>query len=1059
MHINTIIALCSVLCAYSIVSFSRRSLPSTQNFLTTKLTCLLLLLAVLSCADVRMASAAYYDSGRSGDSWEDAYVISSVEDLRTLQNRVNSGEEAEGKYYVLNADIDLTSETNWSGIGDIFPFRGHFDGRNHTVRINSENNNLHAGLFNTIDSGSGSIAVRNLNLTGTITADCAGTIVHYLESGIVENCTFSGTIAVAGFTSNYGAGGIVAHLYGGTVANCRVNANITGNSYAGGIAGVVSSGTIEGCTVEDSTRLTAEQVGGIAGEIDSSSNANISSTSNKWPSIYPLSGNEYTPTPPVPEEFTEWNNHRYQILSEALTWEEARARCTALGGHLATITTQQEQNVITSLLASYEGSYWLGAKADSAGWWQWITGETFERQYQNYADGQPDGSGGFLVVQSNGKWNDVRGDETAAGFICEWDNEPEEVRTAPVAPTFAEWVANPALRADSDGAAPSPVDRSHLRNNPPRVVTGSVFRAAADETLPVSYDARIAIGLPEAREQRPYDTCWAFASIGALEASYRRQKLTSLGEYPDLSELHLAWFTYKSGSYKIDTGLCILNQKGDPEKAYKFLTTNIDTAPVNETEMPYSVATSVDADSVDADIEAFVAEKDFTRLSVKLYPKNVYPIETTNKDYIKTLIREHGAVYFQYYHSPEDYDETYHSLYSLYSTSDFMHAALLVGWDDNFPATNFKNHPSINGAWLVRNSYGANWGDGGYFWLSYDTEKLFSIYVFIASEDIQDPTTEQHLHDEHGETVNITPIWSANLFRAKRDESIIRVTLNTTDNNAEYQLFINNLGKIKPSGPGSVVGEPILSDELPNAGYRTLDLSTPIDVYSGDYYSVIVKMKTTYEYPTAAEGTVEGYSTASVNEGESYFASGDEVPSVWVDGKNLSGDGYNATIRVVTVARPSNNEFKPTITTTFLPSGRVGEVYTFRFEAQGTGPIEWRAGELPRGFSLSREGVLSGQSDSAVEQDVRFTAFNNVGSAEVELRLSIEGDEVLPPEVESPDVPPEVVSPDVPSEEVTSEDVPHDYHGGVIGSAHGGCDSGLGVFGLGAVVLLLFRRR
>ncbi|MBR0035862.1 MAG: hypothetical protein IJP54_09315, partial [Synergistaceae bacterium] len=144
--------------------------------------------------NMQAASAAYYDSGRSGDSWEDAYIINSAEDLQTLKDRVDSDEELYGKYYVLASDIDLTSYTDWAGIGDEYDFTGHFDGQNHTIQMNSQTNRLNAGLFNTVDSGNENAAIRNLNVTGTITDDCAGTIVHYLNSGIVENCSFSGTI-------------------------------------------------------------------------------------------------------------------------------------------------------------------------------------------------------------------------------------------------------------------------------------------------------------------------------------------------------------------------------------------------------------------------------------------------------------------------------------------------------------------------------------------------------------------------------------------------------------------------------------------------------------------------------------------------------------------------------------------------------------------------------------------------------------------------------------------------------------------------------------------------
>lgn len=50
------------------------------------------------------------------------------------------------------------------------------------------------------------------------------------------------------------------------------------------------------------------------------------------------------------------------------------------------------------------------------------------------------------------------------------------------------------------------------------------------------------------------------------------------------------------------------------------------------------------------------------------------------------------------------------------------HAVVIIGWDDNYSKNNFKSscRPENNGAWLVLNSWGSNWGNNGTAWVSYE---------------------------------------------------------------------------------------------------------------------------------------------------------------------------------------------------------------------------------------------------------------------------------------------------------------------------------------------------
>lgn len=77
----------------------------------------------------------------------------------------------------------------------------------------------------------------------------------------------------------------------------------------------------------------------------------------------------------VLEGTLDYNAHTYSLYQNLMTWDEAKQYCEDLGGHLATITSEEEQEAIAGLLDNAsQNCYWLGAAdADSEGNWKWVT--------------------------------------------------------------------------------------------------------------------------------------------------------------------------------------------------------------------------------------------------------------------------------------------------------------------------------------------------------------------------------------------------------------------------------------------------------------------------------------------------------------------------------------------------------------------------------------------------------------------------------------------------------------------------------------------------------------
>ena len=118
-----------------------------------------------------------------------------------------------------------------------------------------------------------------------------------------------------------------------------------------------------------------------------------------------------------------WDGHSYALYEDLLTWDEAQKRCKELGGHLVTITSQEEQDAVISLQKKgKKENYYIGLSDTSQeGNFQWVTGET--TNFSLWESGQPDNwqrNENYVHLMPDGKWNDVERNQRY-GFICEYD--------------------------------------------------------------------------------------------------------------------------------------------------------------------------------------------------------------------------------------------------------------------------------------------------------------------------------------------------------------------------------------------------------------------------------------------------------------------------------------------------------------------------------------------------------------------------------------------------------------------------------------------------------------
>ena len=123
----------------------------------------------------------------------------------------------------------------------------------------------------------------------------------------------------------------------------------------------------------------------------------------------------------------EFNGNTYAFIENEMLWSEAREVCEKLGGHLAYINSEAEQEFITEITKNYYTA--LGGWDElSEGEWTWLDGS--EMTFTNWRSGEPNNSYPhqnhlYINYSGAGKWDDGY-DNRMAPFVCEWKNDRSE---------------------------------------------------------------------------------------------------------------------------------------------------------------------------------------------------------------------------------------------------------------------------------------------------------------------------------------------------------------------------------------------------------------------------------------------------------------------------------------------------------------------------------------------------------------------------------------------------------------------------------------------------------
>ncbi|MHB9130874.1 MAG: lectin like domain-containing protein [Armatimonadota bacterium] len=393
-----------------------------------------------------------------------------------------------------------------------------------------------------------------------------------------------------------------------------------------------------------------------------------------------------------------------------------------------------------------------------------------------------------------------------------------------------------SVDVENYGYQPSPVNWSYLR---------SAFTTR--EVLPLSYNLNFQGKVTPVRSQGSSGSCWAFATYGSLESCLLPDEQT------DFSENHLK--NASGFDWNPNTG------GGNRDMSTAYLARW--DGPIAETDDPFvsSSLTSLTDLPVRKHIEHVI-----------YLPNRLNALDNTA---IKKALMSYGAVYTLMYWNGNYYNDSTAAFY-IPSTPYINHAVTIVGWDDDYNASNFKYPPPGNGAFLIKNSWGSTWGNQGFFYISYYDAVVGKQSTVYHNAEETTKYTRCYQYDPLGMTSSVgygtTTCWQANIFTAAAREKVAAVSTYALMPNTGYEISVY----LRPTN-GPLAGSPITKQTgtFPEAGYHTVTLQSPVTVSTGDTFSVVMKITTPgFNFPVSVERPFANYSSkASALAGQSYVSS------------------------------------------------------------------------------------------------------------------------------------------------------------------------------------------
>lgn len=374
----------------------------------------------------------------------------------------------------------------------------------------------------------------------------------------------------------------------------------------------------------------------------------------------------------------------------------------------------------------------------------------------------------------------------------------------------------------------------------------SLTQISEEVVLPERYDMRELSRVTPVRDQGRYGTCWAFASLAALETTLTPKE--NLVFSPDHMSL--------CNGFSLDQ-----NAGGEYTMAIAYMASW--KGPVYESDDPYGDGETDDTLKARKHLEEaqIIGSKNYTGIKEAVYKYGA--VETSI--YTQMTTADSWSMYYNRDRATYYYDKE----------AACNHDIIIVGWDDHFPKEYFTVQPEKDGAFICKNSWGTKFGEDGYFYVSYEDANIGTTNVVYSKLGNADNFNHIYQSDLLGWTgqlgYNRESAYFANVYKAGKNEELAAVSFYATDVNTSYKVYV--VPKFEDAD--SLNQRTLVAEgSFDNAGYYTVRLDKAVILEDNQKYAVVVYIETPGSiHPVAIEYDAdERTKNFDITDGEGYIS-------------------------------------------------------------------------------------------------------------------------------------------------------------------------------------------